>query len=278
MNGGGNNTANPFYCNGQTGYPCNEADDSGWSHAVLSQESSTTTRLTQNGQGGTQTSTPITETTGYSYLLTYPLPAQQCSDCVAGMYWGDQNDADYLSYYNSQFMGFAQTTVDQPDGAVQVHQYYAGEGWGVYDTSKVTCFTAAPCHTDPWWDLANAAHGQEYQLTQYDTDGATVLQQVSTTYQATCPPAGVSGTPNYGTYSFDGQLISELSKNNPVAACDLEQTQQVTKTFDGTSSPVTTTDAWTYDSYGRRTQETTTANGGTPGTVVTTPPMSGTMG
>jgi YD repeat-containing protein len=42
----------------------------------------------------------------------------------------------------------------------------------------------------------------------------------------------------------------------------------VTKTFDGTSSPVTTTDAWTYDTYGRETQETTTANGGTPGTVV----------
>jgi hypothetical protein len=188
VNGGGsNNSSNPFYCNGKTGYPCNEDDDSGWSHAVLSQESSTTIRLTQNGQGGTQTSTPITETTGYSYLLTYPLPAQECSDCVAGMYWGDQNDADYLSYYNSQFMGFAQTTVAQPDGAVQVHQCYAGEGWGLYDTNQVTCYTTAPCHNDPWWDLANAAHGQEYQMTQYDTDGATVLQQVNTTYQATCP-------------------------------------------------------------------------------------------
>ncbi len=268
VNGGGTNNADPFYCNGKTGYPCNEADDSGWSHAVLSQESSTTTRLTQNGQGGAQTSSPITETTGYRYLLTYPLPAQQCSDCVAGMYWGDQNDADYLSYYNGTFMGFAQTTVNEPSGAVQVHQYYAGEGWGVYDTGKVACYTTAPCHNDPWWDLANAAHGQEYQTTQYDTDGSTLLQQTSTTYQATCPPAGVSGTPTYAGYSFDGQLISELSKNNPVAACEIQQTQQIDKTFDATSTPMTTTTSWTYDSYGRVTQEKTTGNGGTPATIV----------
>ncbi|HLG78121.1 MAG TPA: hypothetical protein VKX46_17020, partial [Ktedonobacteraceae bacterium] len=79
--GGGSNNADPFYCDShQTTSPCQEVDDSGWSHVVLLSESNTTTRLTQNGQGGQQTSTPITETTSYSYQLTYPLPAQECSD------------------------------------------------------------------------------------------------------------------------------------------------------------------------------------------------------
>src|SRR5579883_1299636 len=169
--GGGSNNANPFACDSsQSGYPCDEADDSGWSHAVLTQQNDTTIRLTQNGQGGQQTSTPITETTNYSYLLTYPLTAQECSDCVAGMYWGNQNDNDYLGFYNGIFMGFAQVTVNLPTGGVEVHSYYAGEGWGLYDTSQVTCYTKAACHNDPWWALANAAHGQEYQVQSYDAN------------------------------------------------------------------------------------------------------------
>jgi hypothetical protein len=269
--GGGSNNADPFYCDShQTTSPCQEVDDSGWSHVVLLSESNTTTRLTQNGQGGQQTSTPITETTSYSYQLTYPLPAQECSDCVTGMYWGDQNNNNYLNYYDSTFMGFTQTTVDKPDGSVEVHKFYAGEGWGIYDTNpnEVKCYTSAPCHKDPWWDLANAAHGHEYQTLYYDTDGTTLLKEVDTTYTATCPPTGVSPTPPNGSITWDGQLISDLDHNNPVAVCDIHQTQQVTKTYDGASSPVTTTTNWTYDNYGRVTQDTTTSNGGTPSTVV----------
>ena len=71
--GGGSNNADPLYCNlHQSGYPCNEADDQSWSHVVLTQGSDTTLRLTQNGQGGTQTSLPVTNSTSYSYQLTYP--------------------------------------------------------------------------------------------------------------------------------------------------------------------------------------------------------------
>jgi RHS repeat-associated protein len=268
--GGGSNNANPFYCNSHmNGYPCNEADDSGWSRAVLTQASTTTLRLSQNGQGGAQTSTPVTETTAYSYQLTYPLPAQECSDCVAGMYWGNQNDVDYLSYYNGIFMGFAQVTVSPPDGSLEVHKYYAGEGWGIYDPSQVTCFTAAPCHNDPWWDLANAAHGQEYQALYYDTDGSTLLKEVDTSYQAICPPPGVAGTPassQYGTW--DGKLVSALDHNNPVAVCDIRKTQQKVQIFDGSSNSVVTTTSWSYDNYDRVTQEVTTGNGGTPAQVV----------
>jgi RHS repeat-associated protein len=269
--GGGSNNADPFYCDShQTTSPCQEVDDSGWSHVVLLSKSTTTTRLTQNGQGGQQTSTPITETTSYSYQLTYPLPAQECSDCVAGMYWGDQNNNNYLNYYDSTFMGFAQTTVNEPTGGVEVHKFYAGEGWGIYDTNpnEVVCKTPSPCHKDPWWDLANAAHGREYQALSYDTDGATLLKEVDTTYQAICPPTGVAGTPKNGTITWDGQLISDLDHNNPVVVCDIQQTQQVTKTYDGASNPATMTTNWAYDNYGRTTQETTTSNGGTPSTVV----------
>jgi RHS repeat-associated protein len=393
VNGGGSNNADPFYCNDhQSGYPCNEADDSGWSQVVLTQENDTTERVTQNGQGGTQTTTPITQVTGYTYQLTYPLPSQQCSDCVAGMYWGDQNDNDYLSYYNGIFMGFAQATVNEPDGSVEVHHYYAGQGWGIYDSSQVTCYTQAPCHNDPWWNLANAAHGDEYQDLDYDANGETLtfvgtnngnwntvqsqttsvalqagnnsitfsnlaswapnidrivvngtsyeaeasantlsggavvatcsacsggkevgfigeggvlevnnvsvasagtysmtiyyvdgdagraatislsalklLKEVDTTYTATCPPTGVSPTPPNGSITWDHQLISDLDHNNPVAVCDIDQTQQISKTSDGSSNTLTTTTNWTYDSYDRVTQQTTTTNGGTPAEVV----------
>ncbi|HEU5383590.1 MAG TPA: RHS repeat-associated core domain-containing protein [Ktedonobacteraceae bacterium] len=267
--GGGSNNADPFYCDAhQSTSPCQEVDDSGWSHVVLSSESSTTVRLTQTGQGGTQTSTPITETTTYSYQLTYPLPAQQCSDCVAGMYWGDQNNNNYLNYYDGTFMGFAQTTVNQPDGGVTVHKFYAGEGWGIYDPNEVTCATPNPCHKDPWWDLANAAHGHEYQTLTYDRDGSTLLSEVDTTYTATCPPTGVSPTPPKGSITWDGMLISDLDHNNPVVVCDIHPSEQVHKTYDGASNPLTTTTDDTYDSYGRVTQETTTSNGGTPTEIV----------
>ena len=270
--GQGSNNPNPFTCDSnQSGYPCNEADDSGWSHAVLVSESDQTVRLTQNGQGGTQTSTPITVTTTYTYLLNGAQGAsggQQCSDCMAGMYWGNQNDNDYLSFYNGMFMGFARAIVNQPTGGVDVHNYFSGEGWGIYDTAQVTCYTSAPCHTDPWWNVANAAHGEEYNTQSFDVNG-NLLQQVGTTYTVTCPPSGVSGTPSSSTWgSWDGNLVSGLDHNNPEAACEIQQTQQVTQTYDGASNSVTTTMGWTYDSYWACHPEITTTNGGTPAEVV----------
>ncbi len=268
--GGGSNTADPLYCNShQSGYPCNEADDGGWSRVVLSQESSTTIRLTQNGQGGAQTSTPVTSTTNYLYQLSYPLVAQQCSDCVAGMYWGNQNDVDYLGYYNGTFMGFTQVTVSHADGTKEVHKYFGTEGWGIYDTGQAGCGTPNPCHNDPWWDLTNAAHGHETEAFFYDTDGTTLLKHTTASYQAVCPPSGVSGTPASSIFgTFDGKLVSALDDSNPVAVCDVQQTQQVEQVSNGTANNVTTTTAWTYDNFGRVLQETISSNGGTPGTVV----------
>jgi hypothetical protein len=46
------------------------------------------------------------------------------------MYWGNQNDGDYLDYYNGSFMGFRETGVSNPDGTVEAHLFYATTGWG----------------------------------------------------------------------------------------------------------------------------------------------------
>ena len=237
--GGGANNADPRYCNShQSGYPCNEADDQSWSHVVLTQTNSFSVRLTQNGQGGTQTSTPMNSSTDYAYQLTYPLASQQCSDCVAGFYWGDQNDTDYLSYYNNKFMGFAQATVALPSGGKEVHKYYATQGIGIYDTSQVTCYAPHPCHASPWWNLNNAAHGREYQALYYDTDKTTLLKQTDNTYTSTlstcrgCSPRQ-PGVDAGKTYTWDGNLVSELDHNNPIAVCDVQQTQSVDQIKDG---------------------------------------------
>jgi RHS repeat-associated protein len=281
VNGGGTaNVENPFFCNGtsvQSTYPCNMPDDGTWSRAVLTQQMESVVRLTQNGQGGGQTSTPVNSTTSYAYQVTDPLPAQECADCQASFYWGSQNDNDYLDYYNAKFMGFAQTTVSHPDGAVDVHKFYSTEGFGVYDTTQLPCDTDPPnpCHNAPWWDLANVAHGHEFELDRYATDGTTLLGQVKTTWQATCPPSGVSGSPAVsGDGDWKGNLVSELDHSDPVAVCDVQQAQVDTYTYDGsTSSSVPHQSvAYAYDAYGRVTSQTTTSNdggaNGSPTTIV----------
>jgi RHS repeat-associated protein len=246
VNGGGTNTADPLYCDGKEsqGYPCSQADDQNWSHAVLTQETDSVLRVAQNGQGGQQTSVSVDSTTSYSYQLTYPLVAQPCSDCVAGMYWGNQNDADFLDFYNNHFMGFTQVTVIHPDGSVDVHHYYATEGWGIYDTSQVSCFSINPCHNDPWWDLTNAAHGHETEVDHYDTDGTTLLEKTLTQYQALCPGSGVGGTPAWTAWgNWKGNLVSELDHNNPVASCDVQTAQTDEYTYEGAGA---TNTALTY--------------------------------
>ena len=233
--------------------------------------SDTVDQLTQAGQGGTQTSTPVTSAWTYTYYLS-SLTAQECTDCVAGMYWGNQNDGDYLDYYNGKFMGFAETDVSNPDGSVEKHYYEATEGWGVYtlNTTLVPSCTldaaADPDHlpASPWWDVANAGHGLETEADYYDTDGTTLLKKTTATYNAVCPPSGVSATPLYTVSGssfgpWGSNQVSELDHNNPVAVCDVQQTQQVTTTYDsngyGSGNSITETDNYTYDSYGMVTAD-----------------------
>jgi RHS repeat-associated protein len=271
--------SDPFYCNThQSGYPCNSADDQAWSRIVVQSRTNTVQQITQNGQGGAQTTTPITSTYVYNYVQTYPLAAQECGDCVAGMYWGNQNDGDFLDYYNGKFMGFAQASVSNPDGSVEVDKYYSTMGWGVYDTSPsqgITCPSSnlppivTTCQLSPWWNIANVGHGRAYDVTYYDTNGTTLLKHTTATFQAVCPPSGVAGSPAItGFGNFDNMLISELDYDNPVAVCDVQQTQATTTMTNGTGSSVTATTNYTYDALGRVTQTSTASNGGTPTTVV----------
>ena len=272
--------SDPYYCNThQSGYPCNSADDQAWSRIVVQNCSNTIQQMTQNGQGGAQTTTPITSTYVYTYVQTYPLAAQECGDCVAGMYWGNQNDGDFLDYYNGKFMGFAQASVSNPDGSLEVDKYYSTMGWGVYDPSSSSGISCAAsnlppattaCQASPWWNINNVGHGHAYDVAYYDTDGTTLLKHITTSYQAICPPSGVAGSPAIPVYgTIDNMLISELDYNNPVAVCDVQQVQVNTMMANGTGNNVTSTEYYTYDSLGRVIQTWTNSNGGTPATVAT---------
>jgi hypothetical protein len=164
--GGG---SDPFFCTNagadvQASYPCDVADDEGWSRVVLTQKTNSLLRLFKNPLGTGTSQRTVNSTTSYSYQIP-ALTAQPCPDCGFGLYWGNQNDFDFLDFYNYRFMGFAQATVTNPDGSKEVHSFNTTEGIGIYssDNSQIACDPAVrfPCHRDPWWDVANAAHGRE---------------------------------------------------------------------------------------------------------------------
>ncbi len=75
--GQGASPADPYYCDGkenQLGPPCNITDDENWSREVLTEEDNSVIRASSKGN------VTITGKTYYSYYLTYPLVAQECSD------------------------------------------------------------------------------------------------------------------------------------------------------------------------------------------------------
>ena len=279
--------ADPFACWNVFTNPCNKADSQSWSRLVLTQESGSIVRLTQNGQGGAQTSTAVTTTKSYVYTLA-TFVANPCSDCWYGLYWGNQKDGDLFDYYNSKFMGFAQATVSNPDGGFEVHKFHSTLGWGVYDCAQVSLgcsadggsgatFCYSQCHNDPWWPLAgqtivNALHGHEYEADFYATAGAqTPLKQVKTSYSVTCPPAGVGGSPPRNNGNWNGQLVSELDPSNPVGVCDIQTSQVDSYTYDGTSPaglPHLTT-GYLHDNYGRVTSDISVSNNGGTGSANT---------
>lgn len=276
--GAGGRNLDPLSCNGVSASPCNFADDQNWSHIVLTKETGAVIRTAQNGQGGTVSNTPVTSTTTYAYQLS-SFAVQACSGCAQGFYWGNQKDGDYLDYYNGKFTGFAQSTVAKPDGAVEIHKYYSSLGWGVYDCGQVSCsgsgsYCQNPCSTNPWWQMGNAGHGHEFEADFSATDGFTPLRQMRTQYSLTCPPAGVAGTPPAGYGNWNGKLVSELDPSNPVASCDIQTSQVDDISLDGTpynSSLPDNKTTYSYDSYGRLTNETTTSNnGGGTGSATTT--------
>jgi RHS repeat-associated protein len=256
----GANLVDPFACNSQQSTsPCDVTDDGSWSRIVLTQSSESVVRLSQAGQGGAQSSTPVTGTTTYGYHMA-----------PNDSYWGDSFDWDVLDFYNWRFMGFDAVTVSKPDGSSEIHRYPGTLGRGVYDPNDPMtggqCTSTTPCNTSPWWNPANATHGREIELDSYNPDGSLV-QVVKTQYQALCPPTGVGADKG-------GNLVSELDPLNPVSVCYVAPAR-VDRTLVNAGSPSTAPDAATTyvaDADGRITSTTTTSSDGaatgTPATVV----------
>ncbi len=258
---------NAFSCDGQEskGYPCDVADDQGWSRWVL-------TSRTQKVISATNVT--VASTWSYNYYLN-ELTAKECADCTVGMYWGNADDGDYLDYYNGVFMGFVWAQVINPDNSVADHYYYTTEGWGVYDTSKgracQDAYQGGTCMNDPYWDLSNAANGHESESQTFAYTGSSyvLLQEMQYGYTVTCPPVGVSPSdPNtvgnlYG--NWDSHLVSEIDMDNPVAACDVMPHNTITWYAEGNNSPTYSNTpefqaSDVYDSYGQLTSRTTTGN------------------
>jgi RHS repeat-associated protein len=259
----GRNALSPFACADHLNYPCDLADDENWSRIVLTQQTSSLKVPTSSNPSPTS---PTQSTTAYAYTLT-PLVAPECSDCQQGMYWGNQNDGDWQDFYNTHFMGFGEADVTAPNLAVTKHHFYSTMGYGVFDSNQATtnCHSSNGCPVAPWWDPRNALHGHETETDEYDSSGTTLLKQSKATFNAQCPPSGVAATPTYQGVSWDGQLVSELDHNNPVAVCDLQTTSTTSNVEDGSSGPYTSsTTSTTYDPYGRVATTTTTSNGGSP--------------
>ncbi|HLY63915.1 MAG TPA: hypothetical protein VKU60_00155, partial [Chloroflexota bacterium] len=272
--------ADPLACDGHEGmgYPCDEVDDQNWSRVVVTEEDSSVIRAASSGN------VTITSSTEYHYVLTTSLAAQECGDCQQGMYWGNQDDGDTMDYYNGTFMGFHEADVTHPDGSVTKTYYFGAEGYGIYNTSELLCnsFTP-PCHNAPYWDTSHlsgsnpqspALHGRPYEIDNYDTDGTTPLSETAYQYSLTCPPSGVSGSPAWTNasnqrYTWDGNLVAELDHDNPVAACDIQTTQEKDYTLNGlvvnSGSAPTDTISFVYDSYGRVTTETDLSSDSGPG-------------
>jgi RHS repeat-associated protein len=255
----GGDILDPFACDGsaQSATPCDVADDQSWSRVVLTQRTEGLVRLTQAGQGGGQTSTPVTGTFTYGYRMAQ-----------ADSYWGDAYDFDVLDFYNERFMGFATATVTRPDGSKEVITYPSTLGVGVFDPNDSRfsgiCTSSSPCNASPWWNPANSQHGQPLEVDTYNPDGSLV-QVLKNQYQNVCPPAGVSG-------DEAGNLVTEMDWGNPVAVCDVAPSQVDQYLVNGgsqTSAPHLTT-AFARDAYGRVTSGTvTSSDGGATGSPTT---------
>ena len=242
----------PFVCNPpsvQSTSPCDVTDDGSWSRMILTQRSESVLRLSQAGQGGTQTSTPVTSTFTYGYRMA-PVDS----------YWGATFDSDVVDFYNYRFMGFNVVTVGNPDGSREVHTFPATLGRGVFNPSDPMfnglCTSTNPCNRSPWWDPANATHGREAEVDRYNPDGSLVEVR-QTQYQVVCPPTGVAG-------DQAGNLVSELDADNPLAVCDIGPSRLDRFAVNGGSQSTAPHETTTlaFDALGRVTSATDASNDG----------------
>ncbi len=181
------NLLSPIQCSTQTPsiqalYPCDQMDDMSWSHLALASRTATENSPTSANANATTTST-----WSYTYDLTSLSARSLCGDCWVGMYWGNQDDDDYLDYYNGNFQGFWWTDITNPDGSSENHAFYSTTGWGVWDHTKVSsCLT---CADAPDWAAYNAGSGKPI-VTQYYgvyNNGWPLLKEEDDNYTEVCP-------------------------------------------------------------------------------------------
>ncbi|HVB22203.1 MAG TPA: hypothetical protein VNG51_09685, partial [Ktedonobacteraceae bacterium] len=220
-----------FACANNTSGVCNEADDHNWSRIVVSQR--------------TAVSNGVTSTWTYQYYMLDNLstnsPGTHCTNCNQGYTWGNQNDDDFLDYYNGQFRSFHKVIVTLPDNSYQYHYFGSTNGWGVAESS-ITCYLPPgySCSVAPYWGSETGTSGKELQEQVYDSQN-NYLSLTLWTVDPTCPatvgmhssPPGLVGPPNN---PGDTQLISELDQNNPVLVCDPRVTQEDDYQIDGVTT------------------------------------------
>ncbi|HLY30892.1 MAG TPA: hypothetical protein VKQ36_07670, partial [Ktedonobacterales bacterium] len=263
----------------QAQYPCDEADDENWSRVVLTQRQASVLCVAADGSGCGNSGSGdgnvhLYSTWAYAYVLT-DVSKLECPDCTVDMYWGDQNDGDYLDYYDTQFMGFSTTNVTNPDNSVTEEKFYSTTGYGVA-TSSISCKSPRRCYVAPWanpssGDVTNPLHGRIAVQWDYATDGSTILKETMYQYAVTCPP---NGDPS-SVYNTDpsnqylGMLTSELDPNNPLIVCEIEPSQTDVYVRDGGSNAdanqTTITYSYTYDGHGHMSQSTKTTIGNNTG-------------
>lgn len=171
-------------------------------------------------------------------------------------------------------MGFHAVNVTNPDGSVQSYTFYSTMGYGVA-TSTIAANTCGSfsgiCDVDPWTDPRNALHGRMQEEDDYVTNGTTLLKQMFSQYNLTCPAPGVRASA-YNTNAntqYVGQSTSEVDIVNPVKVCEITTKQDDTYMNDGgaskTGSHTTTAYSYSYDSSGHLTRsvaDTSTNNAG----------------
>lgn len=266
----------------QHGNLCSESDDKNWSRFVVLSR--------------TATSNGVSATWNYQYYLQRGLPTDFpgsfCASpgtCQQGYSWGNENDADYLDFYNGQFQSFLKAQVTLPDGSYQVHLFDTTPGWGLAESS-ITCYLPYPqtCSVAPYFTNqgslpAAALAGKEVEEDDYGpSNGGTsnvLLAVHKWNYALLCPPPGVSNSLNNGggppNNPGNTQLISQLDQNNPVVVCDPRVTQEDRYQVDGLASisdpkVVHQTTTYSYDSdnvggvsgydYGNLNETSTTGN------------------
>jgi RHS repeat-associated protein len=240
---------------------CSYADDQSWGHVVIASRVAVS--------NGVKSIWNYTYTLQQNLLANFPGACFDGLSCYQGFTWGNQNDADWLDYYNGQYEGFAQAAVTQPDGSTQDYTFVATDGWGLA-LSTITCYLQNPnsCSTAAYftgyYNNGQEVYGAKFagyplQEEDYDAGGTIPLTEKTWSYpqwQDLCPPPGVPHSEHSGGTGSDPggtQLISQLDQNNPVVVCDLRSATMETYTLDGVttnlSDPrvVTQTMAYSYD-------------------------------